>query len=322
MKLAERTTADLVAYAANGSRHLYGARLARAGRIIRERDGREAHAAFVDAANAEWSRLQSEFEKAFHALPQSAQRDAAIAWQERGEMPESPAAPVQPESPEAPAVRRRADEEHGEKGHLNAFTRDHDSVVTAFGKHARVVAALPDHEGLYARVDLRWPELREPTAAEVLEVARKHQGVKGKWVVDSTRPPEKYESNGCERIEYWFIHPDELKAKLAKLESQAAPGEPQAPAPTHSADLNLDDEDEAAEFIETHGTLKGRALANRLGLSGKGSTEAATALSNYAWNKTTATACRKRGDIATAQQYDAICERIYSEDIQGKVACW
>lgn len=91
MKLSEKTTAELVTYAANGSRCLYGARLARAGKIIRERDGREAHAGFVEAANAEWSRLQTEFEKAFHALPQSAQRDAAIAWQERGEMPAAPA---------------------------------------------------------------------------------------------------------------------------------------------------------------------------------------------------------------------------------------
>jgi hypothetical protein len=34
-------------------------------------------------------------------------------------------------------------------------------------------------------------------------------------------------------------------------------------------------------------------------------------LANYASNKATAMRCRARGDIATAQMYEGICERIY-----------
>lgn len=71
-------------------------------------------------------------------------------------------------------------EEHHEPGHLNIYTRDHDSVVTNYGKHDRVVAFLPDADGLYIRVDHRW-NLGEPTVAQILEVARKDQGIKGRW---------------------------------------------------------------------------------------------------------------------------------------------
>ena len=87
-------------------------------------------------------------------------------------------------------------------------------------------------------------------------------------------------------------------------------------------DLNLDDESENAEFLENYGTGKGRWLANRLGLTGKGSSDAATALSNYAWNKRTAIFCRRSGDIDGALKYERICDLIYSEDIQGKIECW
>ena len=47
-------------------------------------------------------------------------------------------------------------EPHGKQGHLNTYTRDHDSVVTAFGKHDRVVAFLPNKDGLMCRVDHKW----------------------------------------------------------------------------------------------------------------------------------------------------------------------
>lgn len=87
-------------------------------------------------------------------------------------------------------------------------------------------------------------------------------------------------------------------------------------------DLNLDDETECIEFLEKHGTLKGRALANRLGFKGKGSGAAATALSNYAWNKKTARLLRSMGDINDAIRYEEICDRIYSEDISRKIECW
>lgn len=76
---------------------------------------------------------------------------------------------------------------HGEKGHVNVFIRDHDSVITAYGQHDRVVAFLPDAEGLYARVDHEW-NLGRPTADQVLTVARKDQGVKGRWTLDRRTP--------------------------------------------------------------------------------------------------------------------------------------
>lgn len=87
-------------------------------------------------------------------------------------------------------------------------------------------------------------------------------------------------------------------------------------------DLNLDDETECVEFLEKYGTLKGRALANRLGLKGRGSATAATALSNYAWNKRTGQSLRSTGDINDAVKYEEICDKIYSEDISGKIECW
>lgn len=69
---------------------------------------------------------------------------------------------------------------HGEAGHLNTYTRDQDSVVTAYGKHYRVVAFLPDASGLSCRVD-HVHGARMPSTDEVLTVARKDQGVRGRW---------------------------------------------------------------------------------------------------------------------------------------------
>jgi hypothetical protein len=45
----------------------------------------------------------------------------------------------------------------------------------------------------------------------------------------------------------------------------------------------------------------------------RGATTAVKRLNAYAWNLITARACRLRGDVATALQYERICERIYSE---------
>lgn len=87
-------------------------------------------------------------------------------------------------------------------------------------------------------------------------------------------------------------------------------------------DLNLDEPKAAEKFVTKHGTRKGRTLARALGLSGKGSEAAATALSNYAWNKKTAEALREKGEIRTAEIYEDICDRIYKEDIAGKIECW
>ena len=75
--------------------------------------------------------------------------------------------------------------------------------------------------------------------------------------------------------------------------------------------INLDDENEVSDFIHTYKTDKGRRLANRLKIAGKGSAQKATDLSSYAWNKTTAISCRKKGDIETALKYERICDSIY-----------
>ena len=78
-----------------------------------------------------------------------------------------------------------------------------------------------------------------------------------------------------------------------------------------ATEWNLDDENEVSDFIETFGTMKGVALAHRLGLHGKGCARKANSLSNYAWNKHTAIGLRKDGQIQTAIQYEKICQRIY-----------
>jgi len=87
-------------------------------------------------------------------------------------------------------------------------------------------------------------------------------------------------------------------------------------------DLNLDAHGEAEDFINKYGTDKGRRLANKLGMSGKGSALLATALSNYAWNTHTAQKCRLGGNIQTAIMYENIADRIYREDIQPICHCW
>lgn len=78
-------------------------------------------------------------------------------------------------------------EPHGEPCHVNIYTRDHDSVITAHGRHDRVVAFLPQCHTLYIRVDHKW-NLGEPTESQILTVARKDQGVKGRWKLDRKTP--------------------------------------------------------------------------------------------------------------------------------------
>jgi len=70
------------------------------------------------------------------------------------------------------------------KGHLCRLRRDHDSVVTGFGRHDRVVCCLPKGDELYMRIDHKW-ELGTPTIEQMLTVARNHQGVTGRWVLAS-----------------------------------------------------------------------------------------------------------------------------------------
>ncbi len=77
-------------------------------------------------------------------------------------------------------VNAWGDKWHGCFGHLNLLKLDQDSVITNYGKHDRVVAFQPDSEGLYCRVD-HLCNLGEPSHEEILQVARKNQGIKGKW---------------------------------------------------------------------------------------------------------------------------------------------
>lgn len=86
-------------------------------------------------------------------------------------------------------------------GHLNVLVRDHDSVVTAFGKHDRVVAFSPDAEGLYARVDHKWG-LGHPTPEQVLTVARKTEDVRGRWKFDRS---VEWTSNGELHTDFHFV---------------------------------------------------------------------------------------------------------------------
>ncbi len=91
-------------------------------------------------------------------------------------------------------------------GQFNIYIKDVDSVVTGYGKHQRVCAFLPSFDKdygqtvLYCRVDRKY-DLPDPTIKEVLTVARKDQGVKGKWELLNMT---EYFSNGMERIEYNF----------------------------------------------------------------------------------------------------------------------
>ena len=82
--------------------------------------------------------------------------------------------------------------------HLNIFKTDHNSPITSHGKHNRVVAFLPDHEGLYCRVDHLW-DLGVPTHKEIIKVARLDQGIKGHWVFDYS---ETHDDGTC--TDYYF----------------------------------------------------------------------------------------------------------------------
>lgn len=102
---------------------------------------------------------------------------------------------------------------HGVAGQVNIYTLDKDSVITAHGQHARVVAFLPSYDRdypqfstvLYCRVDIR-DGLREPTPAEVLTVARKDQNVKGKWTLH-----ERNEWETRPNIDFIFVPANEVK---------------------------------------------------------------------------------------------------------------
>jgi len=76
---------------------------------------------------------------------------------------------------------------HCESGHLNVWVRDHDSVVTGFGRHARVVCFEPDGELAECRVDYHHEGLRKPTDKEIIAVMRMETSLSGKWKVHVRR---------------------------------------------------------------------------------------------------------------------------------------
>lgn len=84
---------------------------------------------------------------------------------------------------------------HGLYGHFNIVTPDHKSNCTDYGKHDRVCAFMPDHEGLYCRVDTVWG-LGMPTPKQILKAAEKQNCQKyGKnWVLDKIEPWDNGES--------------------------------------------------------------------------------------------------------------------------------
>lgn len=88
--------------------------------------------------------------------------------------------------------------------------------------------------------------------------------------------------------------------------------------------FNLDDETELSFVISEYGVpdCRGRRLARKLGWKGNGVVRAANGIANYVANKTTAIACRLDGKIETARQYEAICDRIYTQDLQPLVEVW
>lgn len=79
---------------------------------------------------------------------------------------------------------------------------------------------------------------------------------------------------------------------------------------------NLDcmPDDELMSFWQKHqGGRAYRELFNADQYGGGLCQNATADLANYASNLATARACRLRGDIATAQMYEGICDRIYSK---------
>lgn len=78
-------------------------------------------------------------------------------------------------------------------------------------------------------------------------------------------------------------------------------------------DTNLDceNEDDLWEFWRKH--LGGRRYKELFPEGGRNTRVATRDLANYAANKATAMACRRRGDIDTASWYECICENIYSK---------
>lgn len=87
-------------------------------------------------------------------------------------------------------------------------------------------------------------------------------------------------------------------------------------------EVNLDDPYEREAFINRFKTLRGRGLAHRLGLKGRGSILLANSISNYAWNRHTAYQLRENGEIEKAIEYERIADDLYERDIAPVCICW
>lgn len=74
---------------------------------------------------------------------------------------------------------------------------------------------------------------------------------------------------------------------------------------------NLDDPQEAQDFLAGYGHLLGIRLARSLGLYGAGSVVGAHGLLQYAQVKVRATEARLAGKIALALEYERLCDAIY-----------
>jgi len=91
--------------------------------------------------------------------------------------------------------------EHNESGHINIYTKDQDSHITGYGKHERVIAFIPDAEGLYCRIDLCWG-LPIPSEKDVLKVARSNAGAMGRWKLKAWN---FYQNSKGKHIQVLFI---------------------------------------------------------------------------------------------------------------------
>lgn len=90
-------------------------------------------------------------------------------------------------------------EAHGEEGHCNIYVRDHDDVITGYGKHDRVICFQPSFcdavkcTAVYCRVDHKWG-LGMPTTNQVLKVMKKDQCIPGRWIKSLEVPWENNNS--------------------------------------------------------------------------------------------------------------------------------
>lgn len=78
--------------------------------------------------------------------------------------------------------------------HANVNVKDHDSHITGFGQHDRVIAFMPEGGKLYCRVDHGWG-LGAPTARQVLAVAQRTNGQRYRgWTAVSV---ENWDNGNC-----------------------------------------------------------------------------------------------------------------------------